>query len=54
MNNNNCMGPGNMITPVAQKSVGMNTPVFADSLRKFLQPAWSSFLCHWKHPGELV
>lgn len=36
------MGPGNMIALVAEKSVGLNAPVFAEFLGKILQPAQSS------------
>lgn len=36
------MGPWDMIALAAQKSVGLNAPVFAEFLRKALQSAQSS------------
>lgn len=36
------MGPGDMTALVAQKSVGLDALVFAELLRKTLQPAQSS------------
>lgn len=44
------MGPGDMIALVAQKSVGLNAPVFAEYLRKALQSAQSS---HFYDTGSI-